>query len=225
MSSRDKILSAIREAKKTMSQIPDDPNVESSIARQLKNITPDSYEGLRDQFKFELEKISGEFNIVKNEKECATSIAKLFANKEYSQFMVSGDERPLRIAEQIIQKNNALSFSKAVDFDYPERKDKLASVPAAIIDATYAVADTATLCIPFQNIKSHLPIVLPECTVAVITPDQLIANHFELFDRLTPDEAKNMVLVTGASRTADIEKILFLGAHGPRHFVVYMLEK
>ena len=34
------------------------------------------------------------------------------------------------------------------------------------------------------------------------------------------ERAKNMVFVTGPSRTADIEKTLVLGAHGPRRVTI-----
>jgi L-lactate dehydrogenase complex protein LldG len=40
-----------------------------------------------------------------------------------------------------------------------------------------------------------------------------------------PELRGEMLLVTGPSRTADIEKKLVLGAHGPRRLVVILLEK
>lgn len=54
--------------------------------------------------------------------------------------------------------------------------------------------------------------------------DQLVPDLEAAFARLrqqgTPEQNSMMVLITGSSRTADIEKILVMGAHGPRRFVV-----
>jgi L-lactate dehydrogenase complex protein LldG len=40
-----------------------------------------------------------------------------------------------------------------------------------------------------------------------------------------PDRNSGLFLITGSSRTADIEKILVLGAHGPRRLVVLLAER
>jgi L-lactate dehydrogenase complex protein LldG len=60
--------------------------------------------------------------------------------------------------------------------------------------------------------------------IVVAFSDQLVPDLEAAFARLrqqsTPQQNSMMVLITGSSRTADIEKILVMGAHGPRRFVV-----
>jgi L-lactate dehydrogenase complex protein LldG len=53
--------------------------------------------------------------------------------------------------------------------------------------------------------------------------ENLLENQFELFHKIDFEKAKNMVFVTGPSRTADIEKTLVLGAHGPRRVTVILI--
>jgi L-lactate utilization protein LutC len=54
--------------------------------------------------------------------------------------------------------------------------------------------------------------------------NQLVPDLDAAFARLTEQDAVSrnsmLLLITGSSRTADIEKILVMGAHGPRRFVV-----
>jgi L-lactate dehydrogenase complex protein LldG len=38
-----------------------------------------------------------------------------------------------------------------------------------------------------------------------------------------PDRRGEFVIVTGPSRTADIEKILILGVHGPKRLIVLLV--
>lgn len=62
--------------------------------------------------------------------------------------------------------------------------------------------------------------------IVVATIDQLAPGLDEAFARLRASGAveKNsmLCLITGSSRTADIEKIIVMGAHGPRRLVVVL---
>lgn len=62
--------------------------------------------------------------------------------------------------------------------------------------------------------------------IVVATIDQLVPGLDEAFARLRASGAveKNsmLCLITGSSRTADIEKIIVMGAHGPRRVVVVL---
>ncbi len=60
--------------------------------------------------------------------------------------------------------------------------------------------------------------------IVVATLDQLVPDLEAAFARLRERGAQEknsmLCLITGSSRTADIEKILVMGAHGPRRLVV-----
>jgi L-lactate dehydrogenase complex protein LldG len=59
--------------------------------------------------------------------------------------------------------------------------------------------------------------LLPPVHIAVVPSDRVITGLDELFS-LLPNPAgisSSLVLITGPSRTADIEQILVRGVHGP----------
>ena len=62
--------------------------------------------------------------------------------------------------------------------------------------------------------------------IVLATIGQLVPTLNEAFARIREREtaAQNsyLCLITGSSRTADIEKILVMGAHGPRRLVVIL---
>jgi L-lactate dehydrogenase complex protein LldG len=68
--------------------------------------------------------------------------------------------------------------------------------------------------------------VAAPCHVVYARTDQLVPDLDAAMARLyaidAPDRNSLVGLVTGSSRTADIEKILVLGAHGPRRVVVIL---
>ena len=91
------------------------------------------------------------------------------------------------------------------------------------MEVDYALADIGSLVVLRDNTASMLPHFLPESVMVIVRPEQLLANQFELIKVLPPDAGRNMVFITGPSRTADVEKVLILGAHGPRRVSVGML--
>ncbi len=224
-SSRESILGKIKAATGVASHLPEAPSgIDQQIADGLASVTPKDDAGLRDQFKKELEIVSGEFFLASSQDVVTDTVVRILCDSQYTSLSIVGDGLCAQIAEQIRAKMPNLQLVSATDFAYPERKDKLAEIPAALVDASFAVADVATLAVLYDDTASSLPHFLPDCIFTLIRPGQLVANLFELFAKIPAEKAKNMVLITGPSRTADVEKILVLGAHGPRKLVVFMLE-
>ena len=67
--------------------------------------------------------------------------------------------------------------------------------------------------------------VVPDCHIVFATIDQLVpdleAAMALIQQRGLPSRNSYVGLITGSSRTADIEKILVLGAHGPRKLTIF----
>jgi len=45
-----------------------------------------------------------------------------------------------------------------------------------------------------------------------------------VFERLHPSQANYISFITGPSRTADIERVLTIGAHGPERLVIVVVD-
>ena len=100
-----------------------------------------------------------------------------------------------------------------------------ATADFGITGADYALADTGTLVMLSSQQEARLISLLPPAHIAVVPQSKLLANLDELFTVL-PDPAavtSSMVLITGPSRTADIEQILVRGVHGPGDFTVVIV--
>jgi L-lactate dehydrogenase complex protein LldG len=136
---------------------------------------------------------------------------------------VSGGALIDRVAHELEKRNIHVIRPEQLTADI--RKTTLATVTIGIVQATYGVADSGTLAVPFVANESILPHFLPETVIVLLAQESLVSHHFELFEKLTPEQKNNMMMITGPSRTADIEKILILGAHGPRRLIVFLIHK
>ncbi len=224
--SREKILHAIKDALQQPSHLPPTPeNIDEKIKEGLVAVTPKDYIGLRDQFKKELELVSGEFQLANSSDEIVAAINRIMEESHYSSLAIAGDGPYRKIAQLVAEKNKNIRIVNASDYQGTERKEKLAVTDAALVDVNLAVADVASLALLYDDTPSSLPHFLPLTIFVVIKPEQLVANLFELVEKLPSEKAKNMTLITGPSRTADVEKVLVLGAHGPKRLVVFMLEE
>lgn len=96
---------------------------------------------------------------------------------------------------------------------------------ATITSAEALVAQTGSVFVSSACGGRGASIVAP-AHIVVATIDQLVPGLDEAWKRLrqTGAAARNsmLCLITGSSRTADIEKIIVMGAHGPRRLVVVL---
>jgi L-lactate utilization protein LutC len=106
-----------------------------------------------------------------------------------------------------------------------ELTEVCARVDIGITSADYALSDTGTLVMLASPAESRLASLLPPAHIAVVPRERILTGLDELFTIL-PDPAaqtSSMVLITGPSRTADIEQILVRGVHGPGQITVVIV--
>ena len=109
--------------------------------------------------------------------------------------------------------------------DREELRGLCATVNVGITSADYALADTGSLVMIASPREARLVSLLPPAHIAVVPRDRILTGLDELFSVL-PDPAaatSSMVLITGPSRTADIEQILVRGVHGPGQITVVVV--
>jgi L-lactate dehydrogenase complex protein LldG len=106
--------------------------------------------------------------------------------------------------------------------DREELRGLCASADFGITSADFALADTGTLVLLSSPAEARLISLLPPAHIAVVPRERILSGLDELFS-LVPRPAdlhSSMVLITGPSRTADIEQILVRGVHGPGKLTV-----
>jgi L-lactate dehydrogenase complex protein LldF len=98
------------------------------------------------------------------------------------------------------------------------------AVKAGLTGCAVAIADTGTLVLPSGIGRPLTASLLPEIHVAIIHARQIVPS-LEAALRLEQIAASaNAILITGPSRTADIEMTLTIGVHGPSELVAYIVE-
>jgi L-lactate utilization protein LutC len=109
--------------------------------------------------------------------------------------------------------------------DRDELRDLCAAVDVGITSADYALADTGTLVLLSSPREARLISLLPPAHIAVVPRERILTSLDELFAVLPKPalQTSSMVLITGPSRTADIEQILVRGVHGPGEITVVVV--
>ncbi len=94
-----------------------------------------------------------------------------------------------------------------------------------ISSADYGLAETGTLVMLSSHQEPRMISLLPPLHIAVVPESRIIGNLDELLTlhALPAEQTSSMVLITGPSRTGDIEQILVRGVHGPGELHVVII--
>lgn len=100
---------------------------------------------------------------------------------------------------------------------------------ASVTAVDFLVACTGSIVLSTATAGGRRLSVLPPFHIAVATMDQLVISLDEALQvyiqRAECDRSSYAAIITGPSRTSDIEKILVLGAHGPKRLAVVVVEE
>jgi L-lactate dehydrogenase complex protein LldG len=109
--------------------------------------------------------------------------------------------------------------------DREELRALCSTAAVGITSADYCLADTGTFVMLASPTNARLISLLPPAHIAVVSRDSMLSGLDELLSvvPLPAEQSSSMVLITGPSRTADIEQILVRGVHGPGEIHVVIL--
>jgi len=104
----------------------------------------------------------------------------------------------------------------------------LEDIEVAFTICEMMVARTGSIVVSSAKPSGRRLSIYPPHHVVIAAASQIVADiddAFKALKRLYPEQLPSMVsMITGPSRTADIEKTLVLGAHGPKRLTLFLLD-
>lgn len=112
-------------------------------------------------------------------------------------------------------------------WDRKRRLERLLTVDMVVSTADFLIAETGSALVILQKHPGQWHLWLPPGIILLAAPHQLVDSLTTAFHRLAQQSSllqQGYVLLTGPSKTADIEKRLVMGMHGPRMVYVLLIE-
>jgi len=214
--SREAILCRIRAERPAGDPLPRPP-----VPRVWPQTNPTT-EQLVEQFSESLEAVDGEVIRCRSIDHAKEALAELVQREQWN--LVGAVEEP--ICREVAAGLKAEVVAWANGQTEPRR---MAEFSAGVIASKHLLADTGSCMIDCPTAEQRLMCYLPPVCLIVARVDQLAENLPAAWEQIATAAAERelggeYVFITGPSRTADIEKILILGVHGPRRVVVLLIE-
>jgi L-lactate dehydrogenase complex protein LldG len=86
---------------------------------------------------------------------------------------------------------------------------------AGVSEALYGLADTGSVVLAASPDEPRARSLLPFVHVSLLREDRILPGLEELFEAVGGNLPSALAIVTGPSRSADIEQLLVVGVHGP----------
>ena len=110
----------------------------------------------------------------------------------------------------------------------PPFRPHLSGIHTALTGADWAIAETGTLVLDSGSEDLRIATMLSETHLAFLPASRIVPDAAALSARLIEkmkSGAGYLSFITGPSRTADIERVLAIGVHGPQELHILMMEE
>jgi L-lactate dehydrogenase complex protein LldG len=206
--SREKVLKRVRNAllHKTQNPFPDidfDANIYKELSDSLDVI-----------FAEEFIKVGGKFVYCESEKDLADTLKVLIVENQWTNIFCRED-----LVKQIL-------FSSGIPF--LSDNDDFADVEVGITLCEYLVARLGGIMVSSGQQCGRKMFVYPPVHIVFAYTSQIVADIknalLGLKEKYSERLPSMIWMIAGPSRTADIEKTLVMGAHGPRELYVFLID-
>jgi L-lactate dehydrogenase complex protein LldG len=206
--SKEKVLKHVREALITK---PEQPFPKIDLE---KPVFSEMEESLDINFAQELTKTGGLFIYCESEEEVVNDLKILMQERHWQQIFA--------LEPSIVNLLTKAQINCAYDHV------QLTDAQVAMTRCEYLVARLGSVVVSTAQMAGRQIFVYPEIHIVLAYSSQLVGDLkdalLKLKKKYDPKMPSMVTLITGPSRTADIEKTLVMGAHGPKELYVFLLE-
>ena len=231
MSEQEKILGRIREALQVTAPppghaehgAPGAPGAGQGVGRaDLRQWLPAVGAGFQDRlslFQANAANLKAEFRLLESRQELVRELRALRDTEAWTRVASHAGELTDWVCGEL-----GLAVCRT---DLPYSASELESCSAGISQCDALVAQTGSVLVSSRSAGGRALSVLPPHHVVLARRSQLLGDLPEAFALLkqtyAPQYPSFISLITGPSRTGDIERILVLGAHGPKKLTILCL--
>lgn len=199
-------------------QVPFERAQNTKVTQPVTQIGGQSTE-LIQRFIAEAERVRGMVHRVANDDEARQQVIALLTQRN-ARTVIRWDGLPVDVDRALADANIDIISGTM---------QAVAHADAGITSVACAIAATGTLVLEMGSGRPRAASLLVPVHIAIVRASQLVprledylarqrANHLQAFD-----DSSNIVFITGASRTADIEMSVVYGVHGPLELHVVMI--
>lgn len=110
--------------------------------------------------------------------------------------------------------------SRVPGLSFDVTRENAAAARIGITEADCAIAATGTLLGDSTAVAQRLASTLPAIHIALVALLNLRESLAGALAQFDPRRARYLAAITGPSRTADIERVLTIGVHGPVRLII-----
>jgi len=124
----------------------------------------------------------------------------------------------------LTDKNKKVFLQRINGLKFDVTRQAAADSRIGISDMSWALVDTGSLVADQTAIEQRLVSTLPAVHIAIVPTNNILPGKAELFTHITPQQARYIAFISGPSRTADIERVLTIGVHGPKRLIIVFVD-
>jgi len=163
--------------------------------------------------------VSGEYISVSPEDDLYELLTEFLLKNNIKSVVLAGAPLSPDVNENLKDKVEILGCFGSGKISIDEAKDLCNRADAGISGADALISATGSLVIVSDSSKDKMVSSLPEIHIVIATDAPVFKDQQEFLQNAPSNAA--FCFITGPSRTADIEKTLILGAHGPKRVVIF----
>jgi L-lactate dehydrogenase complex protein LldG len=223
-SSREEFLSRVRQAVDAGNRPGRGGPIEADNFPGFRESDTDLVERFRDRFTT----VGGIFHLVSDEEACVQEILRLVATKAAHRLLLGAGKLidHLDLANRL--RHTGTDLTLVNELDSHSCRDPFFAADIGVSGVDCLVAETGSVVLHSGSIQPRSLSLLPPVHIAIAEQNQIVADLFDLFPSSQDESGQTLpsciTIITGPSKTGDIELQLVTGVHGPGEIHVILVE-
>jgi L-lactate dehydrogenase complex protein LldG len=207
--SREKVLKKVRNALMSKFENPyPSLDIESSVFHPLDD-------SLDITFAQEFSKVSGKFIYCENETDLKANLISLIAENNWKNIFCFEPD-----IKKLLEDTGIPCYSD---------EDHFNGMDAGVTYCEFLIARLGSIMVSSKQTSGRRLNVFPEAHLVIAKSSQIVPDIKDALKKMQEKYNNNLPslisVITGPSRTADIEKTLVMGAHGPKQLYLFLIDE